>query len=91
MQPARVLKKYFGYDTFREHPLEVIQKIRAGIDAFVLKPTGIGKSICCQIRSLSRFKRISEVGEQKAGQIADAFLQAINQGRGGSSGKHLKE
>ncbi len=53
MQPARVLKKYFGYDTFRAHPLEVIQKIRARKDAFVLKPTGIGKSICYQIRSLT--------------------------------------
>jgi len=53
MHPDRILKKYFGYDTFREHPLEVIQKIRAGKDAFVLMPTGIGKSICHQMRSLT--------------------------------------
>jgi len=54
MQPRQILKKYFGYDTFREHQLEVIQKIIDGKDAFVLMPTGIGKSICFQIPSIIR-------------------------------------
>jgi ATP-dependent DNA helicase RecQ len=54
MQPGQILKKYFGYDTFREHQLEVIQKLLAGKDAFVLMPTGIGKSICYQIPSIMR-------------------------------------
>ncbi|MDH3878150.1 MAG: DNA helicase RecQ, partial [Desulfobacterales bacterium] len=54
MQPEQVLKKYFGYDTFREHQLDVIQKIIDGQDAFVLMPTGIGKSICYQIPSIIR-------------------------------------
>ena len=54
MQPQQILKKYFGYDTFREHQLEVIQKLLDGKDAFVLMPTGIGKSICYQIPSIIR-------------------------------------
>jgi ATP-dependent DNA helicase RecQ len=54
MQPRQILKKYFGYDKFREHQLEVIQTIIEGKDAFVLMPTGIGKSICYQISSLIR-------------------------------------
>ena len=54
MQPQQILKKYFGYDTFREHQLEVIQKLIGGKDAFVLMPTGIGKSICYQIPSIIR-------------------------------------
>ena len=54
MQPQQILKKYFGYDTFREHQLEAIQKIIDGKDAFVLMPTGSGKSICYQIPSIIR-------------------------------------
>jgi ATP-dependent DNA helicase RecQ len=54
MQPHQILKKYFGYDTFREHQLEVIQTLIEGKDAFVLMPTGIGKSICYQIPSIMR-------------------------------------
>jgi ATP-dependent DNA helicase RecQ len=54
MQPLQILKKYFGYDTFREHQLNVIQQIIDGKDAFVLMPTGIGKSICYQIPSIIR-------------------------------------
>jgi ATP-dependent DNA helicase RecQ len=54
VQAQQILKKYFGYDTFREHQLEVIQNMLDGKDAFVLMPTGIGKSICYQIPSIIR-------------------------------------
>ena len=54
MHARQILQKYFGYDTFREHQLEVIQEIIDGKDAFVLMPTGIGKSICYQIPSIIR-------------------------------------
>ena len=52
--PQQILLKLFGYDTFREHQIEVIEKVLAGKDAFVLMPTGSGKSICFQIPSIIR-------------------------------------
>lgn len=52
--PLDTLKKYFGYESFHEHQLEVIQQLVGGGDAFVLMPTGSGKSICFQIPSIIR-------------------------------------
>ncbi|MCU0558559.1 MAG: DEAD/DEAH box helicase [Desulfobacterales bacterium] len=52
MTPQQVLHKFFGYDTFREHQREVIEQVLAGGDAFVLMPTGSGKSLCFQIPSI---------------------------------------
>lgn len=46
------LKKYFGYDTFREGQEEIIEKILAGEDVLGVLPTGGGKSICYQLPSL---------------------------------------
>ncbi|MDZ7596934.1 MAG: DNA helicase RecQ [Desulfobacterales bacterium] len=54
MTPQQVLHKFFGYDTFREHQREVIEQVLAGGDAFVLMPTGSGKSLCFQIPSIIR-------------------------------------
>jgi ATP-dependent DNA helicase RecQ len=54
MTPHRILQRFFGYDTFRHHQLDVIEEALAGRDVFVLMPTGSGKSICFQIPSLIR-------------------------------------
>jgi ATP-dependent DNA helicase RecQ len=48
-----ILKKYFGYDAFREGQAEVILNILAGRDALAVMPTGAGKSICYQVPALA--------------------------------------
>lgn len=52
MTPADVLYKYWGYESFRECQLEIIESVLDGRDTIGLLPTGGGKSITFQVPAL---------------------------------------
>ena len=51
-QISRTLKEFFGYDNFKGGQEDVISHLLGGGDAFVLMPTGGGKSLCYQLPAL---------------------------------------
>ncbi|MEU4763145.1 DNA helicase RecQ [Actinosynnema sp. NPDC023794] len=54
MASQEVLRRIFGYESFRGEQQDIVDHVVAGGDALVLMPTGGGKSLCYQIPSLVR-------------------------------------
>ena len=54
MQALDILKKYWGYNTFRLKQEEVINSVLKSKDTLALLPTAGGKSICFQVPALMK-------------------------------------
>ncbi|MCF6359855.1 MAG: RecQ family ATP-dependent DNA helicase [Cyclobacteriaceae bacterium] len=50
--PELILKKYWGFDSFRPVQKDIINSVLEGNDTLALLPTGGGKSICYQVPGL---------------------------------------
>lgn len=51
-QAHDILQNIFGYKTFRNQQLQIIESVMSGEDNLVIMPTGGGKSLCYQIPAL---------------------------------------
>lgn len=53
MAPVDILKRFFGYDSFRPVQEDVVRTILSGQDVLAIMPTGAGKSVCFQVPAMA--------------------------------------
>src|SRR5436189_2672666 len=82
MNVLHILQQVFGFDSFRGHQADIIRHVTAGGNAFVLMPTGGGKSLCYQIPALLRpgvgvvVSPLIALMEDQVGALRDAGVRA---------------
>ena len=54
MTPVEVLRKYWGYDSFRPKQEDIVLAALDGKDVLAILPTGGGKSVCFQVPALMK-------------------------------------
>jgi len=47
-----VLKKYFGFSSFKKEQIEIIKEVLSGRDVLGVLPTGYGKSLCYEVPAM---------------------------------------
>jgi len=54
LSPQDILRRVFGYESFRGPQQAIVEHVVGGGDALVLMPTGGGKSLCYQVPAIAR-------------------------------------
>ena len=61
-EPRAVLKRCFGYDSFRPNQEQIVDALLDGRDVLAVMPTGAGKSVCYQVPALCLAERAKAQG-----------------------------
>ena len=62
-EPRAVLKRCFGYDSFRPNQEQIVDALLDGHDVLAVMPTGAGKSVCYQVPALCLAERAKAQGQ----------------------------
>lgn len=79
MDKYDVLRKYFGYSSFRKGQEEMVDCLLSGRDALGIMPTGAGKSICYQVPAIM-FSGITIVVSPLISLMKDQVNALVQQG-----------